>query len=108
MAMKETILPISDMSFPFSDVVELNVGGQVYMTKYSTLTESTLHSMFSRNNVKDLPRDNRSRFFIDREGFLFRYVLDNLRDKQLTLPDHFPQKERLLREAEYFQLGDLV
>uniref|UniRef100_A0A8C5QBV2 Uncharacterized protein n=1 Tax=Leptobrachium leishanense TaxID=445787 RepID=A0A8C5QBV2_9ANUR len=80
----------SDMSFAFSDVVELNVGGQVYMTKYSTLTESTLHSMFSRNNVKDL------------------YVLDNLRDKQLTLPDHFPQKERLLREAEYFQLGDLV
>uniref|UniRef100_A0A8C5R7P7 KCTD8/12/16 H1 domain-containing protein n=1 Tax=Leptobrachium leishanense TaxID=445787 RepID=A0A8C5R7P7_9ANUR len=51
MAMKETILPISDMSFPFSDVVELNVGGQVYMTKYSTLTESTLHSMFSRNNM---------------------------------------------------------
>uniref|UniRef100_A0A8C5PIM2 BTB domain-containing protein n=1 Tax=Leptobrachium leishanense TaxID=445787 RepID=A0A8C5PIM2_9ANUR len=103
-----TILPISDMSFPFSDVVELNVGGQVYMTKNSTLTESTLHSMFSRNNVKDLPRDNRSRFFIDREGFLFSYVLDNLRDKQLTLPDHFPQKERLLREAEYFQLGDLT
>uniref|UniRef100_A0A8C5PPQ5 BTB domain-containing protein n=1 Tax=Leptobrachium leishanense TaxID=445787 RepID=A0A8C5PPQ5_9ANUR len=99
---------LNDMSFSFSDVVELNVGGQVYMTKNSTLTESTLHSMFSRNNVKDLPRDNRSRFFIDREGFLFRYVLDNLRDKQLTLPDHFPQKERLLREAEYFQLGDLT
>ncbi|KAM8939681.1 BTB/POZ domain-containing protein KCTD8 isoform 1-T1 [Pelodytes ibericus] len=111
MALKETILPISDMSYPFPDVVELNVGGQVYVTKHSTLTsipESTLFSMFSRNNVKELPRDNRSRFFIDRDGFLFRYVLDYLRDKQLSLPDHFPEKERLLREAEYFQLNDLV
>ncbi|XP_075715613.1 BTB/POZ domain-containing protein KCTD8 [Rhinoderma darwinii] len=111
MALKDTILPISEMSYPFPDVVELNVGGQVYVTKYSTLTsvpESTLYSMFSRNNVKELPRDNRSRFFIDRDGFLFRYVLDFLRDKQLSLPDHFPEKERLLREAEYFQLGDLV
>ncbi|XP_075423234.1 BTB/POZ domain-containing protein KCTD8 [Ascaphus truei] len=111
MALKDTILPISEMSFPFPDVVELNVGGQVYVTKHSTLTsvpESTLHTMFSRNNVKELPRDNRSRFFIDRDGFLFRYVLDYLRDKQLSLPDHFPEKERLLREAEYFQLHDLV
>ncbi|XP_073501662.1 BTB/POZ domain-containing protein KCTD8 [Phyllobates terribilis] len=111
MALKDTILPISEMSYPFPDVVELNVGGQVYVTKYSTLTsvpDSTLYSMFSRNNVKELPRDNRSRFFIDRDGFLFRYVLDYLRDKQLSLPDHFPEKERLLREAEYFQLNDLV
>ncbi|XP_044148445.1 BTB/POZ domain-containing protein KCTD8 [Bufo gargarizans] len=111
MALKDTILPISEMSYPFPDVVELNVGGQVYVTKYSTLIsvpDSTLYSMFSRNNVKELPRDNRSRFFIDRDGFLFRYVLDYLRDKQLSLPDHFPEKERLLREAEYFQLGDLV
>ncbi|CAN2388486.1 BTB POZ domain-containing protein [Pristimantis euphronides] len=111
MALKDTILPISEMSYPFPDVVELNVGGQVYVTKYSTLTsvpDSTLYSMFSRNNVKELPRDNRSRFFIDRDGFLFRYILDYLRDKQLSLPDHFPEKERLLREAEYFQLSDLV
>ncbi|XP_077135947.1 BTB/POZ domain-containing protein KCTD8 [Ranitomeya variabilis] len=111
MALKDTILPISEMSYPFPDVVELNVGGQVYVTKFSTLTsvpDSTLYSMFSRNNVKELPRDNRSRFFIDRDGFLFRYVLDYLRDKQLSLPDHFPEKERLLREAEYFQLSDLV
>ncbi|XP_030048488.1 BTB/POZ domain-containing protein KCTD8-like isoform X1 [Microcaecilia unicolor] len=111
MALKESILPISEMSSPFPDVVELNVGGQVYVTKHSTLLsipDSTLSNMFSKSNAKELPRDNRARFFIDRDGFLFRYVLDYLRDKQLSLPDHFPEKERLLREAEYFQLADLV
>ncbi|MBN3311870.1 KCTD8 protein, partial [Atractosteus spatula] len=99
------------MSSPFPAVVELNVGGQVYVTKHSTLVsipDTILHSMFTKKQVKDLPRDNRGRFFIDRDGFLFRYVLDFLRDKQLVLPDHFPEKERLLREAEHFQLNDLL
>uniref|UniRef100_A0A8C9AQF0 Potassium channel tetramerization domain containing 8 n=1 Tax=Prolemur simus TaxID=1328070 RepID=A0A8C9AQF0_PROSS len=132
-----TILPISEMvsssgapgasaaaapgpcaPSPFPEVVELNVGGQVYVTKHSTLLsvpDSTLASMFSpcspRGGARrrgELPRDSRARFFIDRDGFLFRYVLDYLRDKQLALPEHFPEKERLLREAEYFQLADLV
>ncbi|XP_033920802.1 BTB/POZ domain-containing protein KCTD8 isoform X2 [Melopsittacus undulatus] len=101
---------------PFPEVVELNVGGQVYVTRHSTLLsvpDSTLATMFSPCRggpaaARQLPRDSRARFFIDRDGFLFRYVLDYLRDKQLALPEHFPEKERLLREAEYFQLGDLV
>ncbi|KAM7168339.1 BTB/POZ domain-containing protein KCTD8 [Macrochelys suwanniensis] len=125
MALKDTgggsgILPISDMGSsaaapscsPFPEVVELNVGGQVYVTKHSTLLsvpDSTLASMFSpRRGSQAAARDSRARFFIDRDGFLFRYVLDYLRDKQLALPEHFPEKERLLREAEYFQLGELV
>ncbi|XP_058276659.1 BTB/POZ domain-containing protein KCTD8 isoform X2 [Hirundo rustica] len=124
MALKEaggSILPISEMvsgpsGSPFPEVVELNVGGQVYVTRHSTLLsvpDSTLATMFSPCRggpaaARQLPRDSRARFFIDRDGFLFRYVLDYLRDKQLALPEHFPEKERLLREAEYFQLGDLV
>ncbi|KAJ8335703.1 hypothetical protein SKAU_G00390450 [Synaphobranchus kaupii] len=111
MALRENILPISEVSGPFPEVVELNVGGQVYVTKHSTLVsvpDTTLHAMFSRHPLKDLPRDSRGRFFIDRDGFLFRYVLDFLRDKQLVLPDHFPEKDRLQREAEHFQLADLL
>ena len=114
-----TILPISEMvssssspgassaatpgpcvPSPFPEVVELNVGGQVYVTKHSTLLsvpDSTLASMFSPSSPRggarrrgELTRDSRARFFIDRDGFLFRYVLDYLRDKQLALPEHFP------------------
>ncbi|MEQ2215381.1 BTB/POZ domain-containing protein kctd16, partial [Xenoophorus captivus] len=97
----------------FPDVVELNVGGQVYYTRHSTLVgtpNSLLGKLFSskKDASNDLARDPKGRYFIDRDGFLFRYVLDYLRDKQVVLPDHFPEKGRLRKEAEYFQLPDLV
>lgn len=97
----------------FPDVVELNVGGQVYYTRHSTLVgtpNSLLCKLFStkKDATNDLARDPKGRYFIDRDGFLFRYVLDFLRDKQVVLPDHFPEKGRLRKEAEYFQLPDLV
>ncbi|XP_077053510.1 BTB/POZ domain-containing protein KCTD16b [Siphateles boraxobius] len=100
-----------DNSFP--DVIELNVGGQVYYTRHVTLISnpgSLLGKIFSPKNnpSNDLARDTKGRYFIDRDGFLFRYVLDYLRDKQVVLPDHFPEKGRLRKEAEYFQLPDLV
>ncbi|XP_023694085.1 BTB/POZ domain-containing protein KCTD16b [Paramormyrops kingsleyae] len=97
----------------FPDVVELNVGGQVYYTRHATLISapnSLLGKIFSpkKDNLKDLARDPKGRYFIDRDGFLFRYVLDYLRDKQIVLPDHFPERGRLKREAEYYQLPELV
>ncbi|XP_036444340.1 BTB/POZ domain-containing protein KCTD16b [Colossoma macropomum] len=97
----------------FPDVIELNVGGQVYYTRHATLANnpgSLLGKLFSpkSNASNDLARDPKGRYFIDRDGFLFRYVLDYLRDKQVVLPDHFPEKGRLRKEAEYFQLPDLV
>ncbi|XP_051514931.1 BTB/POZ domain-containing protein KCTD16-like [Myxocyprinus asiaticus] len=96
-----------------SDVVELNVGGQVYYTRYATLTSvpnSLLGKLFStkKDISNDLSQDIKGRYFIDRDGFLFRYVLDYLRDKNVVLPDYFPEKGRLKREAEFFQLPELV
>ncbi|XP_052006066.1 BTB/POZ domain-containing protein KCTD16-like [Xyrauchen texanus] len=96
-----------------SDVVELNVGGQVYYTRYATLTSmpnSLLGKLFStkKDISNDLAQDIKGRYFIDRDGFLFRYVLDYLRDNNVVLPDYFPEKGRLKREAEFFQLPELV
>lgn len=105
--------PGSTVPNSFPEVVELNVGGQVYFTRHSTLISiphSLLWKMFSpkRDTSNDLAKDSKGRFFIDRDGFLFRYILDYLRDRQVVLPDHFPERGRLKREAEYFQLPDLV
>ena len=64
---------------PQPDVIELNVGGQVYYTRHATLTSSP-NSLFGKlfsikkGSSNDLARDPRGRFFIDRDGFLFRYV----------------------------------
>ncbi|XP_061862876.1 BTB/POZ domain-containing protein KCTD12 [Colius striatus] len=97
--------------FPFPDIIELNVGGQVYITRHPTLVSvpgSLLWEMFTQKNVRSLARDSKGRFFVDRDGFLFRYILDYMRDQQLVLPEHFPERSRLQREAEYFMLPELV
>ncbi|XP_057239819.1 BTB/POZ domain-containing protein KCTD12-like [Malurus melanocephalus] len=96
---------------PFPDIIELNVGGQVYITRHPTLVSvpgSLLWEMFTQKNVRSLARDSKGRFFVDRDGFLFRYILDYMRDRQLVLPEHFPERSRLQREAEYFMLPELV
>ncbi|TSL89863.1 BTB/POZ domain-containing protein KCTD8 [Bagarius yarrelli] len=110
MALPDNSSGVSD-ELAFPDIIELNVGGQVYITRYSTLTsvpDSLLWEMFSQKTAKNLARDTKGRFFVDRDGFLFRYILDYMRDQQLVLPDHFPERGRLQREAEYFKLPELV
>lgn len=100
-----------DSCSPFSEIIELNVGGQVYVTRHKTLIavpDSLLWNMFSKKSPKELARDSKGRFFLDRDGFLFRYILDYLRDLNLVLPDYFPEKSRLQREADFFQLRDLA
>ncbi|XP_068061256.1 BTB/POZ domain-containing protein KCTD12-like [Anomalospiza imberbis] len=101
----------SEDSNPFPDIIELNVGGQVYITRHPTLVSvpgSLLWEMFTQKNARSLARDSKGRFFVDRDGFLFRYILDYMRDQQLVLPEHFPERGRLQREAEYFMLPELV
>ncbi|XP_054627753.1 BTB/POZ domain-containing protein KCTD12-like [Dunckerocampus dactyliophorus] len=97
-------------SSTFPDIVELNVGGQVYVTRLETLTavpDSLLWAKFSQSSPEDLPKDSKGRFFFDRDGFLFRYILDFLRDSELFLPEFFKERRRLQKEADFFQLPEL-
>ncbi|KAG9262533.1 BTB/POZ domain-containing protein KCTD12-like [Astyanax mexicanus] len=95
----------------FPELVELNVGGQVYVTRRSTLVsvpDSLLGRMFGQQSPAELSTDTKGRFFLDRDGFLFRYILDYLRDGNLVLPDYFRERAGLRREAEFFQLRELA
>ncbi|EDO34594.1 predicted protein, partial [Nematostella vectensis] len=90
-------------------IVNLNVGGYVYTTSYKTLTrcrDSMLGAMFSGR--QNLARDTRGNFFIDRDGSLFRYILNFLRTSELCLPDSFDEFQQLSLEADFYQIEDLI
>lgn len=93
----------------FSSVVELNVGGMLFATTIDTLTQrntdSMLAAMFSGRHR--LHKDSKGIIFIDRDGTHFRHILNWLRDGVLPTLD-FPSYRELLREAEYYQLVDLM
>ncbi|XP_076360059.1 BTB/POZ domain-containing protein KCTD12-like [Tachypleus tridentatus] len=95
----------------FPSVMELNVGGVFYTTSLNTLTKeptSLLGQMFTGKGSKQVMRDSKGKFFIDRDGVIFRYVLDYLRNQKLILPENFHERERLKQEAEYFILPAMV
>jgi hypothetical protein len=95
----------------FPEVVELNVGGVFYSTSLTTLIkepDSLLGEIFTGKNKDAIMKDSKGRFFLDRDGVLFRYILDYLRNQKLVLPENFHEKERLKNEAEHFNIPDMV
>ena len=92
----------------FPENIELNVGGKFYSTSVLTLTrdsDSLLGRIFSGR--QQLEKDQTGKYFIDRDGVLFRYILDFLRTKKLHLPKDFNEISRLKNEAEFFEISDL-
>ncbi|RNA14595.1 BTB POZ domain-containing KCTD16 [Brachionus plicatilis] len=89
-------------------IVELNIGGVYYTTTINTLCHES-NSLFSQMfESKSQVKDSKNRIFIDRDGLLFRYVLDYLRNRQLILPENFSEKKRLKCEAEFFRLPNML
>ncbi len=96
--------------FTMDDIVTLNVGGHIYTTSLSTLTkdrESMLGAMFS-GEMSASHKDKQGNYVIDRDGKLFRYVLNFLRSSKLLVPDDFKELDMLGEEAEFYQIKDMV
>lgn len=99
------------MSEEESSIVELNVGGVFYTTTMKTLKwdeSSLLKEILESKQIKQQLKDSKDKLFIDRDGLLFRYVLDYMRTRQLILPENFAEKRRLKCEAEYYKLNGLI
>lgn len=92
-----------------NEILELNVGGFNYTTSRSTVM-SYPESMLARMISGNLPtaKDSRQRIFIDRDGPLFRFVLNFLRDKCLNLPENFNEFNQLRQEADFYQIEPLI
>jgi hypothetical protein len=92
-----------------SKIIEINVGGNVYSTTNTTLLSEpeSILALLEQNEL--IPRDERNRPFFDRDGQIFRYILEYLRSKSsFILPENDLDKMRLKNEAEYFKLASLV
>lgn len=106
------------MTNDIDEIIEMNVGGVHYSTTKRTLTSdknSRLAEMFANDSDSDKDnqssspmKDSKGRIFIDREGALFRYILEFLRYGEIQLPQGFLEKRRLIREAEYFKIDGIV
>lgn len=90
-----------------NSIVELNVGGVVYTTTSTTLKGGDETSVL-KTSLDNFLRDSSNRVFIDRDGALFRYVLDYLRTRTLILPENFAERRRLKAEADYYKLPALA
>jgi hypothetical protein len=91
----------------YLDIIELNVGGVTYATTLGTLQKAEPDSplaTITSDMRTTFGRDSKNRIFIDRDGVLFRYILDYLRNKKLSLPENFSERDRLRNEADYYGL----
>ncbi len=110
----------------FKNVVQLNVGGMQYATTPLTLLREPnsllahcigKHVAETRNSLprrhgapivsESIFENEDGTFFIDRDGILFRYILDYLRYGKLILPENFQEYTRLQEEAKFYQLANL-
>jgi BTB/POZ domain-containing protein KCTD8/12/16 len=121
---------MSDNNNNTNRVVDLNVGGHYYTTTLDTLCSesNSLFQQLFHTSITDnesntsssspspsssvppliVTKDSNNRIFIDRDGSLFRFILDFLRTKVLVLPENFNEYERLKNEAIYFKLDSLI
>ncbi|KAM4699413.1 BTB/POZ domain-containing protein KCTD14 [Discoglossus pictus] len=102
---KSTGKQITSSLQSLSPIVQLNIGGDIYTTTLSTLKKcpgSKLYEMF--NGQPKLRTDSEGRFFIDREGKNFKYILEYLRSSQI--PTQCVQE--VYKEAVFYEIEPLV
>ncbi|CAL8366931.1 unnamed protein product [Boreogadus saida] len=90
--------------------VHIDVGGHMYTSSLATLTkypESRIGRLF--DGTEPIVLDSlKQHYFIDRDGHMFRYILNFLRTSKLLIPDDFKDFSLLYEEARYFQLQPML
>ncbi|CAE7651021.1 SHKBP1, partial [Symbiodinium sp. CCMP2456] len=102
---------------PEDDLIALNVGGEVFTTRRSTLCvfdDSYLSNLFSGRWEASIEKDSGGRYFLDFDPVCFRLLLNVLRTKRFEsqrapfpLPKVPPEKEeQFWHLVEYFGLTE--
>lgn len=93
------------------DIITFNIGGQIYSTTRATINDNVDCQSFLAvliRNQTSTPVDRHGRYFLDRDGTYFRYVLNFFREKKLILPENFAELKQLCCEAKFYQIDRLV
>mmetsp|Transcript_1679 Transcript_1679/g.2640 ORF Transcript_1679/g.2640 Transcript_1679/m.2640 type:complete len:563 (-) Transcript_1679:618-2306(-) len=105
---KEKVTKASKQPVQVPAVLRLNVGGSIFTTSKTTLLkeEESLFIELFGENAKPPSTDSEGRYFIDRDGHYFSYVLNFLRDgSDTSLPEcGSTEWAGVRREAEYFRV----
>lgn len=90
--------------------VHIDVGGTIYTSSLETLTRypnSRLARLF--NGCIPIVLDSlKQHYFIDRDGEMFRHILNYLRNTKLLVPNNFCSLDLLLEESIYFEITPMV
>lgn len=89
--------------------VHIDVGGTIYTSSLETLTkhpESRLARMFN-GSIPIVLDSLKQHYFIDRDGKMFRHILNFLRTNTLAIPEYFPEMELLYEEVKFYDIPAL-
>lgn len=102
-----TGIPCVAAASRYTAPVHIDVGGTIYTSSLETLTkypDSRLAKLF--NGTIPIVLDSlKQHYFIDRDGGMFRHILNFMRNSKLLIPDDFADIDLLLEEARYFDIG---
>ncbi|KAF4531509.1 hypothetical protein B566_EDAN004105 [Ephemera danica] len=65
--------------------------------------ESRLAKLFN-GSIPIVLDSLKQHYFIDRDGAMFRHILNFMRNSRLLLPENFDGVDLLLEEARYFEI----
>ncbi|XP_065368161.1 BTB/POZ domain-containing protein Tiwaz isoform X3 [Calliphora vicina] len=105
-----TGIPCVAAASRYTAPVHIDVGGTIYTSSLETLTkypDSKLAKLFN-GSIPIVLDSLKQHYFIDRDGGMFRHILNFMRNSRLLIADDFPDLELLLEEARYFEVEPMI
>lgn len=103
-------IPFVAAASRYTAPVHIDVGGTIYTSSLETLTkhpDSKLAKMFN-GSIPIVLDSLKQHYFIDRDGKMFRHILNFLRSNHLCLPDNFEELDLLMEEAKFYDIPAMV
>lgn len=83
------------------------IKGPIYYRVFYRFPESRLAKLFN-GSIPIVLDTLKQHYFIDRDGKMFRYVLNYMRTAKLLLPENFAELDQLYEESRYFDIPGMI